>query len=82
MKGLALLAILVGSLLLFGVLYRNVEPFVPEFLEQSNVKRTFDTSHSSYEQRTNHAIPLAGPDVPLEGVPSAYRVNSYNAFIV
>ena len=82
MKGLPILAILVGVVLLFGVLYRNREPFVPEFLEQTGVKRTSDTRNSSYEQRTNHVPPTAGPDVPIQGVPSAFRVNAFNSFVV
>lgn len=82
MKGLPILAIIVGIIVLWGILSRNLEPFVPEFLDQSNVKRTAQTRDSSYEQRTNHALPVEGPEVPIQGVPSSYRVNSYNSFVI
>ena len=82
MKELPILAILVAGVILFGVLYINREPFVPEFLEQTGVKRTADTRHSSYEQRTNHVEPSLGPNVPIQGTPSAFRVNAFNSFVV
>jgi hypothetical protein len=82
MKGLAIFAIIVSALILWGILYKNTEPFVPEFLEQAGVKRTAETKASSYEQRTNHMIPPAGPNVPIQGLESTYRVNAYNSFIV
>ena len=76
-----IIAILAGVLLIWAALSRYSEPFVPEFLEQSGVKRTADTKHSSYEQRTNHMVPVAGPSVPLDGVESPFRVNAFNAFM-
>ena len=82
MKEIPLLLILAGIVLLVGLLYKNVEPFVPEFLEQTGVKRTDNTKHSSYEQRTNHVVPVSGPEVPVQGVPSSYRVNQFNSFVV
>ena len=82
MKGLAIFAIIVSLVMIMGILYRNTEPFVPEFLDKTAVKRTADTKHSSYEQRTNHTIPPAGPHVPIQGVESSYRVNAFNSFIV
>jgi len=57
------------------------EGFVPEFLDQTNVKRTAETVNSSYEQRTNHVSPIHGPVVPIQGTESPFRVNGYNAYI-
>jgi hypothetical protein len=81
MKTPQIIAICVGLLLIWVALNRNTEPFVPEFLEQSGVKRTSDTKHSSYEQTTNHMIPTPGPVVPSEGIESPFRVNFFNARI-
>jgi hypothetical protein len=81
MKGPQIIAICVGLVLIWAALSRNSEAFVPEFLEQSGVKRTASTSHSSYEQRTNHMEPTPGPLVPLDGTESPFRVNAYNAFM-
>jgi hypothetical protein len=82
MKEIPLLLILAGIVVLVGLLYKNVEPFVPEFLEQTGVKRTDDRKHSSYDQTTNHVFPVSGPEVPIQGVPSSYRVNQFNSFVV
>jgi hypothetical protein len=60
----------------------NREPFVPEFLEQTGVKRTADTRHSSYDQKTNHVPPAPGPSVPIQGIPSAFQVNAFHSFMV
>ena len=76
-----IIAICAGLVLIWAALSRYSEPFVPEFLEQSGVKRTADTKHSSYEQRTNHMVPTPGPAVPVDGVESPFRVNAFNAFM-
>lgn len=81
MKVPEILAIGAGLILIFAALYKNSEPFVPEFLDQSSVKRTAETKDSSYDQKTNHMIPTPGPSVPIDGTPSPFRVNAYNAHV-
>ena len=82
MKILPILAIGVAAVLLWGVMTRFTEPFVPEFLEQSGVSRTAQTKDSSYEQRTNHMPQPAGTAVPIQGVQSPFQVNQFQSFIV
>ena len=82
MKGLELIVLAVAVIVLIGILTRHIEPFQPEFLEQSGVKRTHDTKDSSYEQRTNHTIPQPGFAYPKDGMESPFRVNAFNAFVV
>jgi hypothetical protein len=74
-----ILAVLV-VLLYFAIKQR--EGFVPEFLEQSGVKRTVSLKNSSYAQTTNHMIPVPGPNIPIQGTESPFRVGIANAFIV
>jgi hypothetical protein len=79
MKTWAFLAILVG---LAAVWYLTTvrEGFVPEFLDQGNVKRTADTSSSSYAQETNHFKPTIPPAEPIPGIETPFRVNAYNSY--
>jgi hypothetical protein len=75
-------AVAIGLGILFIIAILNRESFVPEFLEQSNVKRTSERSNSSYEQETNHVRPdgsFSAP--PIQGVESPFRVNMVNSFI-
>jgi len=81
MRELPILAIIVAGILLWGALNRT-ETFVPEFLEQSGVRRTVGTNDSSYAQQTNHMPQPGGTAVPIQGVESAYRVNAYNSYVV
>ena len=81
MNGLVLIVLAVASIVLLGILTKHIEPFVPEFLEQSNVKRTSQTKDSSYEQRTNHSIPQPQYSYPKDGMESPFRVNAFNAFV-
>ena len=80
MKGLAFMSVLVGVALLGYLITRNREPFVAEFLEQGNVRRTAETSTSSYRQETNH-FQMTQPafDRPT-GVETPFRVNQFNSF--
>lgn len=82
MNGLVLFVLAALSIVLLGILTKHIEPFVPEFLEQSNKKRTHETKDSSYEQRTNHTIPQPGFSYPSDGIQSPFRVNAFNAFVV
>lgn len=67
-------------ILVLGAVTR--EKFVPEFLEQSNVKRTADLQDSSYKQETNHIRPDGRFDAPaIEGLKSPFRVNMWDSYI-
>lgn len=81
MKTWAFLAILAG---LAAVWYfsKTKETFVPEFLDQSSVKRTAETSSSSYAQTTNHMAATPYPQDPIAGVETPFRVNMFNSFMV
>lgn len=58
------------------------EGFVPEFLDQGNVKRTTDTRKSSYAQQTNHFQMTPAPAEPIPGQETPFRVNMYNSYMV
>jgi hypothetical protein len=80
MKGLEFVAILAGVGLIYYVLGRSREPFVAEFLEQGNVRRTAETATSSYAQQTNHfQMSQSVPEKP-NGVETPFRVNAFNSF--
>jgi len=74
-------ALLVVVGLVGYTLMQSKETFVPEFLEQGNVKATSGTRQSSYEQKTNHFVmtPSAMESVP--GVETPFRVNMHNSFM-
>jgi hypothetical protein len=82
--GLALVAgaiiLLVGIIIVFTV--RRKETFVPEFLDQGNVKQTAKTSTSSYAQETNHFKLTPPIPEPIEGVQTPFRVNMFNSYAV
>jgi hypothetical protein len=75
----------IALLLVFGlvgyVLMYTKETFVPEFLEQGNVKATSDTRQSSYAQKTNHFVMTPSKMEPVPGVETPFRVNMYNSFM-
>lgn len=81
MKGIEYILIVGGILLVWYLSTRTRETFVPEFLDQSNVKRTADNASSSYEQKTNHAIPTPYDKDPIPGVQTPFRVNMFNSFM-
>jgi hypothetical protein len=80
MKTWAFLAILVG---LTAIWYFSKvrEGFVPEFLDQSNVKRTAERSGSSYSQETNHFKPTHPIAEAISGIETPFRVNMYTSFM-
>ena len=80
MKHWAFLAVLAGLALVWYVSTRSRETFVSEFTDKTNVKRTFDTAKSSYAQQTNHVIPTKGPEEPIGGMETPFRVNQFNSF--
>jgi hypothetical protein len=82
MKGIEFIFIIAGILLVWYLSTRTQETFVPEFLDQSNVKRTAETSSSSYDQKTNHVVPTPYPQDPIQGMETPFRVNMFNSFMV
>jgi hypothetical protein len=67
--------------LLGYVLMQTKETFVPEFLEQGNVKATSGNRQSSYAQQTNHFVMTPSAMEPVPGVETPFRVNMYNSFM-
>jgi hypothetical protein len=80
MKGLEYVLIVVGLLAVWHMSTKMQEGFVPEFLEQGNVKRTAETSASSYEQRTNHVVPTPPLLEAIPGMETPFRVNQWNSY--
>jgi hypothetical protein len=82
MKYAAFLALIVAIAVVYFVLskYRK-ESFVPEFLDQGNVKKTNLTSKSSYAQETNHFKPTPMEPEPISGVQTPFRVNMFNSYM-
>ncbi len=82
MKGTEYILIVVAVLLVWYLTTRTTETFVPEYLDQSDVKRTADRSSSSYEQKTNHAVPTPYAQEPIQGAQTPFRVNMFNSYMV
>ena len=81
MKGLEYILVVAGILAVWYLsVNKTQETFVPEFLEQGNVKRTAETSNSSYEQRTNHFVPTPAQLEKIPGIETPFRVNMFNSF--
>jgi hypothetical protein len=75
----------IGLILAIGaiafVLLQKRETFVPEFLDQGNVKQTTKTSSSSYAQETNHFKLTPPMPEPIDGVQTPFRVNMFNSYM-
>ena len=83
MKNVVFVALLVAFAVLWIVLGRKEkEAFVPEFLDQRNVAKTSKTRVSSYQQETNHFVPMENPQDPIPGVKTPFRVNMYDSYMV
>ena len=83
MKNVVFVALLVAFAVLWIVLGRKEkEAFVPEFLDQRNVAKTSKTRTSSYQQETNHFVPMENPQDPIPGVKTPFRVNMYDSYMV
>jgi hypothetical protein len=80
MKGLEYAMVIAGVLAVWYLTKKTQETFVPEFLEQGNVKRTAETATSSYAQQTNHVIPTPPQPEPILGMETPFRVNMFNSF--
>lgn len=82
MKNLGFVALIAAVGVLVYVLSRSRESFVPEFLDQGNVKRTADTRTSSYAQQTNHFQMTPSPAEAIPGQETPFRVNMFNSHMV
>ncbi len=82
MKGIEYFLIVGGILLVWYLSSRTQETFVPEFLDQSDVKRTAERASSSYAQTTNHSVPTPYPQEPIAGMETPFRVNMFNSYMV
>jgi len=80
MKGLEYALVVAGVLAVWYLSTKTQETFVSEFVDNSNAKRTAETSSSSYAQQTNHAIPTPPPLESVPGVETPFRVNMFNSF--
>lgn len=73
--------LLLAVVLIYLLVSRSREGFAAEFVDNTNARNTAANKFSSYAQRTNHAVPVPGPDVPIQGTQSPFRVNMVQAFI-
>jgi hypothetical protein len=81
--GIIPFVVILGLILVISlVLLPKLEHFVPEFLDQGNVKRTTDTRKSSYAQQTNHFQMTPSPAEPIPGQETPFRVNIFNSYMV
>jgi hypothetical protein len=83
MKDLSFLALGFGLALVAYMLFKpsSKEGFVPEFLDQGNVKRTAMTTDSSYAQQTNHFVMTPSPPEQIPGLMTPFRVNIWNSVV-
>ena len=79
MKNIILL--LVAVVVVYFLIAKSREGFAAEFVDNTNARVTAENKYSSYAQRTNHSMPVPGPDVPIQGHQSPFRVNMVQAFI-
>lgn len=70
-----------GVALLSMIVIGKKEHFVPEFLDQGNVKQTTKTGTSSYAQETNHFKLTPPPPEPISGSQTPFRVNMFTAYM-
>ena len=77
---LHIVALIVGAATLWFVwnMVGTQEKFQPEMLDRSQMQRTQETEHSSYEQKTNHMGFMSFVD-QAPGTPTPFRVNAYTA---
>lgn len=79
---LGFIVLLLGIAVVAMVLLPKREQFVPEFLDQGNVKQTAKTSTSSYAQETNHFKLTPPVPEPIDGVQTPFRVNMFNSYML
>ncbi len=75
-------ALIVILVIITTILLPTKEGFVPEFLDQGNVKQTTKTGTSSYAQETNHFKLTPPVPEPIEGVQTPFRVNMFNSYMI
>lgn len=78
---LGFVALIIAVGIIAMVLLPKREGFVPEFLDQGNVKQTQKTSTSSYAQETNHFKLTPPVPEPIEGSQTPFRVNMHNSYM-
>lgn len=78
--GFIAMLVAVGVVAMF--LLPKRDHFVPEFLDQGNVKQTAKTATSSYAQETNHFKLTPPMPEPIDGVQTPFRVNMFNSYMV
>jgi flagellar basal body-associated protein FliL len=78
---LLLMVVLLIFYFLMSTFVINKEHFVPEFLDQGNVKQTMKTSSSSYAQETNHFKLTPPVPEPISGSQTPFRVNMFTAYM-
>ena len=73
-------ALIAGLVALFAVFRFSgqVDKFQPELLDRSQMQRTQEVEHSSYQQRTNH-MPATSFVEAAQGLTTPWRVNAYTA---
>jgi len=75
---LVMIILVIAAMIFLGV---KKEHFVPEFLDQGNVKQTTKTGTSSYAQETNHFKLTPPMPEPIPGTPTPFRVNMFNSYM-
>jgi len=80
MKGIEYALVIAGILAVWYLTTKTQDTFVSEFVDNSNAKRTAETSSSSYAQQTNHMIPTPPPLETVPGLETPFRVNQWNSF--
>lgn len=73
--------LIVGLILVGLVLWKTSEPFQPEMLDKSQLRKTLATQDSSYEQMTNHMDPSPYNAGPIQGMQTPFQVNQYRAYV-
>lgn len=76
-----ILVVILAIIVLVLVPSIGKEHFVPEFLDQGNVKRTTDTRKSSYAQQTNHFEKTPSPAEAIQGQQTPFRVNMFTSYM-
>ena len=79
------LLLFVAAAIVLGLAVRKVtEGFgtEAEFLDKKQVLKTVLTEDSSYDQRTNHMEYAPYSVGQIEGMPTPFRVNMFNAYVV
>lgn len=72
---------LAGVVVLAIVIYLSRERFAPQFLDNSQERKTVAVEDSSYEQHTNHMNHAPANMGPIAGMQTPFQVNQYKAYV-